>query len=586
MMGFYRRINRFKLKHYSHQIERYYLGIPNGASLNSNASKTSPCVVDKPYWVIHSGSTCFCNSVRFFAAPVQAKLKTEKGTNAPRMNGQIKASIVRLVTEKGHEKVSMYEALERAKKLKLDLVEVQRNADPPVCKLMDFHREKYKQQLKEKDRAKSKSEVSLRKGDCKEVRFSGKTELKDLKMKADQVIRLMERGYRVKCRAMGKEGQDLGGLLNRLSALIEEVAVVESGPAVRETEAHVIVRHVKFGTSKKGGGKKLKVTAPAAVDSVGPLEQLSFVESGLEAEEEILSDEDDLPISSSMEITDKTLEKKKNAWSVVDSSDDFEKVFHFDDDVNGVASRSTDKQLKTAQEIASPSSNVNVLDFSHPSPLPNFTRANQAPSFPQGPSFGTENRHKRTEPKNQFSSRLEPQFPNQRRQPPVDMNFSPSVAEGRQVGTDASSSRNLRVPPNQFSSRLEPQFPNQRRQPPVDMNFSPSVAEGGQVGTDASASRNIRVPPNNMPKREPSPPGAPSTPSPGYGIFSSPNASGRGVAAEVHRQSEGNPHDSPRNLGATGDSQRSGLDKGGPKAWGIFSRDSSNVVPNRISKPN
>jgi hypothetical protein len=465
------------------------------------------------------------------------------------------------------------------------------------------------------------------------------------------------------CRAMGKEGQDLGGLLNRLSAMvfpnpfdfscwfhfkssvqfvcyyyfftfpllimdnffqIEELAIVESGPAVRETEAHVIVRHVKFGTSKKGGGKKLKVTAPAVVDSVGPLEQLSSVESGLEAEEEILSDEDDLPISSSMEITDKTLEKKKNAWSVVDSSDDFEKVFHVDDDVNGVASWSTDKQSKTAQETASPSTNVNVSEFLRPSPLPNFTRANQAPSSPQGPSFGTENRHKRTEPRNQFSSRLEHQFPSQRqpsvaegrqvgtdasatenlrvppnqfssrlepqfpnqRQPPVDMNFSPSVAEGRQVGTDASASRNLRVPPNQFSSRLEPQFPNQRRQPPVDMIFSPSVAEGRQVGTDAFASRNLRVPPNNMPKREPSPPGAPSATSPGYGIFSSPNASGRGVAAEGHRQNEGNPHDSPRNPGATGDSQRSDLDKGGPKAWGIFSRDSSNVVPSRISKPN
>ena len=35
-------------------------------------------------------------------------------------------------------------------------LQVQRNANPPVCKLMDFHREKYKQQLKEKDRAKSK----------------------------------------------------------------------------------------------------------------------------------------------------------------------------------------------------------------------------------------------------------------------------------------------------------------------------------------------------------------------------------------------------------------------------------------------
>jgi translation initiation factor IF-3 len=323
---------------------------------------------------------------------------------------------------------------------------------------------------------------------------------------------------------------------------IEDAALVESGPAVKETEAHVIVRHVKFGPSRKGGVKKLKVTAPAAVNSVGPLEELSSAESGLETEEEILSDEDDLPIFSSIEITDKNLEKKKNAWPVVDSSDDFEKVFDFGDNVNGVASGSTDKQLKTGQETASPSSNVNVSDFSRPSPLPDSIRANQVLSSPQGPSFGTENRHKRTEPRNQISPTK-----------PID----------------------------------NPQFPNQRRQPPVDMNFSPSVAEGRQVGTDASTSRNLRVPPNNMPKREQSPPGAPSAPSPGYGIFSAPNAPGRGVvAAEAHRQSEGNPHDSSRNPGATGDSQRPGLDKGGAKAWGIFSRDNPNVVPNRTSKPN
>lgn len=91
-------------------------------------------------------------------------------------------------------------------------MQVQKNAKPPVCKIMDFHKEKYKQQLKEKDRAKSQviislrilkllspklvlsaicfslgayylvckivfmqSGVTLRKGDCKEVRFTGKT---------------------------------------------------------------------------------------------------------------------------------------------------------------------------------------------------------------------------------------------------------------------------------------------------------------------------------------------------------------------------------------------------------------------------
>ncbi|XP_023894349.1 translation initiation factor IF3-1, mitochondrial [Quercus suber] len=582
-MAFWCRINRFKLKHLPNQIvQRYYLG-------NSNASHTNPCVAEKPYWVIHSGPVSFCNNVRFFAAPVQAAKKEKRDTSGPRLNGQIQAPYVRLVAEEGLKEyfkfedgktvvVSRQEALECGRKLKLDLVEVQRTANPPVCKLMDYHREKYKKQLKEKDRAKSKSEVSLRKGDCKEVRFSGKTELKDLKMKADQIKRLMERGYRVKCRAMGKEDQDLGGLLSRVSALIEDVCIVESGPLVRETEAHVVVRHVKFGMPKKGGGKKLKVvgdtrakvatTVPEAVNSIDSTEELSSAEYDSETEEEILSEEVDLPIPSSMEIPDESFGDKKNAWSVVDAGDNFEEVFRLGDDVNGVTS-SLDKQLKTAQETASPSSNVNVSDFLHSMEVPKFTRADLVPSSPfspQGPSTGTEKIHKGSEPRNQFPPTK-----------PID-NSGPGMRD---------------------SVRLESQFPNLRRQTPVDVNFSPSGAESRQVGTDTTVFRNSKLPPNNMPKQGPSL-GAPTTPAPSYGIFSSPTTPrGQGVPAEVRRSREGNPHDAARNPGTIGvspnenlpnlnsdDSQRPGPDKGGQKAWGVFSRGSSNTMPNMTSKPN
>ncbi|KAG6711986.1 hypothetical protein I3842_05G082800, partial [Carya illinoinensis] len=354
-------ISRFKPKHFSYHIQRHYLGIPNGAPTYSNSKHTDRRILENPYWVNHVGPSSFCNSVRSFAAPVQAKPKEKKDTGGPRLNEQIMASVIRLVTEEGHEKVSRHEALERARKLKLDLV--QRNADPPVCRLMDFHREKYKQQIKEKDRAKSKSDVTLRKGDYKEVRFSGKTELKDLKMKAEQIKRLMERGYRVK---------------------IEDVSIVESGPSVRETEAHVIVRHVKFGAPKKGGGNKSKVvgdknakvqvvaTAPGAVNSIDPIEELSSAES--ETEEDTL--------------------------------------------------RST--------------------------PPPDLCKQMKVPSSPEG-----QNRYKRSDqgisfhrktidnrsPEMRDSLRPDHQFPNQRRQPPLDANFSPAGTRKQyKVSMDASES--------------------------------------------------------------------------------------------------------------------------------------------------
>ncbi|MCH89334.1 translation initiation factor IF-3 chloroplastic-like, partial [Trifolium medium] len=55
-----------------------------------------------------------------------------------------------------HSVVSRFEALKRAKMLKLDLVEVDKNANPPVCKIMDYHKELYKKKESDKERAKSK----------------------------------------------------------------------------------------------------------------------------------------------------------------------------------------------------------------------------------------------------------------------------------------------------------------------------------------------------------------------------------------------------------------------------------------------
>lgn len=151
-----------------------------------------------------------------------------------------------------------------AVRMGLDLVEVHRKSDPPVCKIMDFHKEKYNKDVKEKERLKTKSAIVLRGGDNKEVRFKAKTEIKDLKVKADAITRLMERGYRVKCMAMpaGNEAEDLGGPLTRLLGLIQDVCIVESGPHLDSKHAYVIVRHVKFAT-KKGGKKASKAMEDA-----------------------------------------------------------------------------------------------------------------------------------------------------------------------------------------------------------------------------------------------------------------------------------------------------------------------------------
>ncbi|RYR10269.1 hypothetical protein Ahy_B05g078731 isoform C [Arachis hypogaea] len=181
---------------------RCYMWLPHSSSINS-IPKPGTLRIPQPYWAFHDTPPLVSSSVRFFAAPIQFQSKWKKeeedSIEGRRLNDQIKAQYVRLVFDDGnHSIISRFEALDRARKLKLDLVEVQRNGNPPVVKIMDYHKETYKKQEKEKERAKSKSELTLRKGECKEVRFSGKTEMKDLKMKADMVKKLMEKGYRVK----------------------------------------------------------------------------------------------------------------------------------------------------------------------------------------------------------------------------------------------------------------------------------------------------------------------------------------------------------------------------------------------------
>lgn len=219
--------------------------------------------------LFHSHSDAPFFFTRSYAA--LARAKKEEGnkvevkqavddSDGPRINKAITSDPVRLVTDEGHQVLSRREALDYAKKLNLDLVEVQRDAKPPVCKVMDYNKEKYKQQQREKERSKTKLDLTVRKGDCREVRFTAKTEQKDLERKAEMAKRLMDRGYRVKCMAMGTEDQNLEELLLRLATLIEDVSFVESGPKAEKRNAWMIVRHTKFGGTKKKGAQQTPKT--------------------------------------------------------------------------------------------------------------------------------------------------------------------------------------------------------------------------------------------------------------------------------------------------------------------------------------
>ncbi|PKI52468.1 hypothetical protein CRG98_027160 [Punica granatum] len=206
----------------------------------------------------------------------------------------------------------------------MPVLKVQRSANPPVVKIMDYHMERYKQQLQEKERAKAKGKTTVKSGTCKEIRFTVKAEAKDLAVKADGIKRLMDRGYRVKCMATGTEDQDLGSLLARVFTLIEDVSHVESGPRVEKRQAYVVVRHIKFGTKKGRGKKKVDVNAEIERQQVA-------LASG---DSSSIPEEEDFHVSGSEETEEENFHGEEKpgkvgiAWSMDKGNDDSSKMFN------------------------------------------------------------------------------------------------------------------------------------------------------------------------------------------------------------------------------------------------------------------
>jgi translation initiation factor IF-3 len=75
----------------------------------------------------------------------------------------------------------------------LDLVEVSPNSNPPVCKVMDFGKYKYQQELSEKERKKKQTQIVV-----KEIKIRPKIDKNDLNTKKKQIAKFLEKGYKVK----------------------------------------------------------------------------------------------------------------------------------------------------------------------------------------------------------------------------------------------------------------------------------------------------------------------------------------------------------------------------------------------------
>ncbi|MCB0318271.1 MAG: translation initiation factor IF-3 [Bdellovibrionales bacterium] len=158
-----------------------------------------------------------------------------------RINRRITAREIRLVTEDGDQEiVSLSAALNRAEAEGLDLVEVAPNARPPVCKLMDYGKFKYREQKKEAEAKKKRSEQTI-----KEIRIRYRTDVGDLETKLKKARGFLEEGDKVKfsMRFKGREAMYLDLGLEKLAEVTEalhDVAEVDDQSPPRGRQIYIV----------------------------------------------------------------------------------------------------------------------------------------------------------------------------------------------------------------------------------------------------------------------------------------------------------------------------------------------------------
>ncbi len=170
-----------------------------------------------------------------------------------RMNEGIRVREVRLIDADGNQKgiVQTFEALQMARDAGLDLVEIAPQAQPPVCKLLDYG--KYKFELEKKIRESRKHQKQVR---IKEIRMQPKIDGHDLEFKTRHIQEFLDEGDKVKVtvRFRGRElaHTELGkDVLDRILQMLGDTFLLEK-PAQMEGRTMSLLLNPKGSKAKKG----------------------------------------------------------------------------------------------------------------------------------------------------------------------------------------------------------------------------------------------------------------------------------------------------------------------------------------------
>ena len=164
-----------------------------------------------------------------------------------RINDEITGTTCRLIGVDGSQLglFGIRDAQRVADEQGLDLVEIAPNANPPVCRVMDYGKFKYQQAMKAKQARKNQSKVEV-----KEMKFRPKIDVGDYETKKGHVLRFLKKGARVKItimfrgREMAHPEQGLN-VLERLAEDLKPYATVESKPKMEGRNMLMLLAPIK-----------------------------------------------------------------------------------------------------------------------------------------------------------------------------------------------------------------------------------------------------------------------------------------------------------------------------------------------------
>ena len=190
-------------------------------------------------------------------------MKNDNLKNQYRVNGQIHAREVRVVGDGGTEVMPTRRALDLARQQNLDLVEISPNAEPPVCRIIDYSKFIYQQKKRQKEMKQKQVKVEV-----KEIRFGPQTDDHDYQFKLKHAQEFLQEGNKVRAYVffrgrsiLFKEQGEV--LLLRFANDLEEYAKVEQMPKLEGKKMFLFLAPKKAGVAKQSQQKRDRLAAEA-----------------------------------------------------------------------------------------------------------------------------------------------------------------------------------------------------------------------------------------------------------------------------------------------------------------------------------